>query len=205
MKITKRLQIKETRPISVLFMFLYCLLLLAKPTYAAKPRKIVVRYTITTTNGHKLKPLAKSVAGGAGGRAGASTSSSPTRTASQQTVPPSASHGLSGRGEVLAGSVKDQVLAAGVDRFGKEHTSSLEALVMHESGFNQYAGNRSSGACGLFQAMPCAKMGCQLDDVQCQIDWGFGYIERRYGNPTNAWDFWQSRRPINGQDVGNWY
>ena len=112
MKIAKRLQLEEARSTSVFFVLLCGLLLLVKPTHAAERQKIVVRYTITTTNSHKLKPTAHTVASGAGGRTGASTSPSPTRTASQQTVPPSASHGLSGRGEVLAGSVKEQVLTA---------------------------------------------------------------------------------------------
>lgn len=194
---------KKNPPKLGILLLLFSLLLLAKPTYAAD--KIVVRYKIKLTNGHNFKLSAHTVAGGAGGSSGASTSPSPTRTASQQPKPSPRPLEMGGGGRALAGSVKDQVLSAGAKRFGEQHTASLEALVMHESGFNQYAGNKSSGACGLFQAMPCEKMGCSLDDVQCQIDWGFGYIERRYGNPTNAWDFWQSRRPINGRDVGNWY
>lgn len=194
---------KKNPPKLGILLLLFSLLLLAKPTFAAE--KIVVRYKIKLTNGHNFKPPAHTVAGGAGGRKGASTPTSPTRTASQSPSPSPRPFEMGGGGRALAGSVKDQVLSAGAKRFGEHHTASLEALVMHESGFNQYAQNGSSGACGLFQAMPCEKMGCSLDDVSCQIDWGFGYIERRYGNPTNAWDFWQSRRPINGRDVGNWY
>lgn len=194
---------KKNPPKLGILLLLFSLLLLAKPTFAAD--KIVVRYTITSTNGHKSKPPAKNVAGGAGGGTGASTPSSLTRSASQQPPLSPRPFEMGGGGRGLAGSVKDQVLSAGAKRFGEHHTASLEALVMHESGFNQYAQNGSSGACGLFQAMPCEKMGCSLDNLQCQIDWGFGYIEQRYGTPTSAWDFWQSRRPINGRDVGNWY
>jgi len=129
MKIAKQIQTEEMQSISVFFVFLCGLLLLAKPTYAAERHKIVVRYTITTTNSHKLKPTAHTVASGAGGRTGAKTSPSPTRTASQQTVPPSASHGLSGRGEVLAGNVEQLIRS----RFGDDADVAV-AIARCESG-----------------------------------------------------------------------
>lgn len=73
-------------------------------------------------------------------------------------------------------------------RFGKEGTQ----LVFKESGLHNDSVNSESGACGLFQAYPCEKMGCELDDVECQLNWGETYITDRYGTPINAYKFWVS-------------
>lgn len=86
-----------------------------------------------------------------------------------------------------------------------EHIDSWKNLVAKESGFNPYAVNISSGACGIGQALPCEKMQCDLGDVQCQATWMATYIQGRYGDPTRAWEFWLSKKPINGIDVGHWY
>ena len=72
----------------------------------------------------------------------------------------------------------------------------MEILINKESGFNPYAWNKSSGAGGLFQALPFSKTGCELSDVDCQIKWGIGYISARYGNPTAA---------LNFHYLHNWY
>ena len=62
-------------------------------------------------------------------------------------------------------------------------------LIGRESGFNPKAVNPSSGACGLSQSLPCKKMGCSLDDVECQLAWQKGYIAKRYGTVTKALAF----------------
>lgn len=62
-------------------------------------------------------------------------------------------------------------------------------LVFKESGFHNTSVNSSSGACGLFQAYPCEKMACSLDDIDCQLNWGESYILRRYGSPEKALSF----------------
>lgn len=78
--------------------------------------------------------------------------------------------------------------------FGDEHWPALKALWTRESNWNPAARNRSSGACGIPQALPCSK----IKDMspQGQIEWGLNYIKHRYGTPTNAWRFWLSH---------NWY
>ncbi|MBW3537917.1 hypothetical protein KY386_00315 [Candidatus Parcubacteria bacterium] len=77
-------------------------------------------------------------------------------------------------------------------RFGDAHWPALEALWARESGWNPAARNRSSGACGIPQALPCRK----IPDMspRGQIEWGLSYIANRYGNPTNAWRHWQKHR-----------
>jgi hypothetical protein len=92
-------------------------------------------------------------------------------------------------------TVQDKLADATTQAFGAEHVPAMDALISHESGHDPLAINPSSGACGLFQAHPCAKMRCALDDVDCQIRWGIGYIEQRYGDPTTAWEFWNAQSP----------
>ena len=69
-------------------------------------------------------------------------------------------------------------------------------IVSHESGWNYKAVNPSSGAYGLFQALPGTKMSSAGADWQTnpatQIKWGINYMESRYGSPCGAWSFWQA-------------
>ncbi len=76
--------------------------------------------------------------------------------------------------------------------FGDQYWPALQALWTRESGFNPNAINRSSGACGIPQALPCSKIADH--STTGQITWGLGYIQSRYGNPANAWRFWQTHR-----------
>ncbi|QFR02961.1 transglycosylase SLT domain-containing protein [Streptomyces phaeolivaceus] len=69
-------------------------------------------------------------------------------------------------------------------------------IVNHESTWNYKAVNPSSGAYGLFQALPGSKMSSAGSDWQTnpatQIKWGLNYMESRYGSPCEAWSFWQA-------------
>ena len=69
-------------------------------------------------------------------------------------------------------------------------------IVNHESTWNYKAVNPSSGAYGLFQALPGTKMSSAGADWQTypatQIKWGLQYMEGRYGSPCGAWSFWQA-------------
>ncbi|MEU5886400.1 transglycosylase SLT domain-containing protein [Streptomyces sp. NPDC047461] len=73
-------------------------------------------------------------------------------------------------------------------------------IVDHESSWNYTAVNASSGAYGLFQALPGSKMSSVGDDWRTnpatQIKWGLNYMDSRYGSPCEAWSFWQAN---------NWY
>ena len=76
----------------------------------------------------------------------------------------------------------------------------LHALWMRESGWNHFAQNPSSGAYGIPQALPAAKMASAGADwatnPETQIRWGLGYIEARYGSPCAAWEHSEQK---------NWY
>ncbi len=69
-------------------------------------------------------------------------------------------------------------------------------IVNHESSWNYKAVNASSGAYGLFQALPGSKMSSVGSDWQTnpatQIKWGLNYMNGRYGSPCEAWSFWQA-------------
>ncbi|MET8827007.1 transglycosylase SLT domain-containing protein [Streptomyces sp. NPDC004610] len=73
-------------------------------------------------------------------------------------------------------------------------------IVDHESDWNYKAVNPSSGAYGLFQALPAGKYVSAGADWQTnpatQIKWGLNYMNERYGSPCDAWTFWQAN---------NWY
>ncbi len=75
-----------------------------------------------------------------------------------------------------------------------EGTQDAEAqakqyIYFKESSGNQYAINKSSGACGLGQALPCSKLPCELSDYNCQDVWFTNYMKNRYGSWTNAMQF----------------
>jgi hypothetical protein len=69
---------------------------------------------------------------------------------------------------------------------GISDTSSASALIARESGCNPYSVNKSSGACGVGQALPCAKTGCAMGDGACQMVWMNQYVIGRYGSWSAA-------------------
>jgi hypothetical protein len=79
--------------------------------------------------------------------------------------------------------------------FGTEWRKWAE-LIARESSFNPQAVNPSSGACGLGQALPCEKMGCELSDVNCQLAWVENYVTNRYGDIDKT---------LAHHDRTNWY
>jgi hypothetical protein len=81
-----------------------------------------------------------------------------------------------------------------------QYFPSFDQVITHESGWNVFALNFQSGAYGLGQALPAIKMSSTgadwLWDPATQIRWTYDYMCERYGNPDNAWAFWQ---------VHHWY
>lgn len=72
---------------------------------------------------------------------------------------------------------------------------AITTLLNNESGWRWDAVNSTSGACGLFQALPCSKLGGPLTDIANQASWGIAYISRNYTTPTQALGDWYSRSP----------
>lgn len=90
-----------------------------------------------------------------------------------------------------SGSCADWIVAAGIT-----DTYNATELIRRESGCNPYAVNKSSGACGVAQELPCGKSGCSLGDGACQVKWMNGYVMGRYGSWAAAVSF---------HDRNNWY
>lgn len=86
-----------------------------------------------------------------------------------------------------------QIAASMLGSFGwsSSQFSCLDSLWGHESGWNPYAMNPTTGAYGIPQAMPGSKMATAGPDWQSnaatQIRWGLGYIQADYGSPCAAW------------------
>lgn len=68
-----------------------------------------------------------------------------------------------------------------------------EWLVAKESGWNPNAVNRSSGACGLAQALPCSKVGSDPYNPVVSLNWMNNYVNGRYGGWAGAVEHSKSR------------
>lgn len=80
-------------------------------------------------------------------------------------------------------------------KWSGDNVTAFDNIIKKESGWRADAVNEI-GACGIGQALPCEKMGCSLEDLECQVNWVDRYIVSRYGTPLNAWSFWLAN---------NWY
>ncbi len=69
----------------------------------------------------------------------------------------------------------------------------LYQLWQRESHWGTTAGNPTTGAYGIPQALPGSKMSSAGSDWRfnpaTQITWGLGYVAGRYGTPCGAWNF----------------
>ncbi len=104
------------------------------------------------------------------------------------------------------GSKTDWLAASSIPQ---ESWGYADFMVQKESGWNPNAVNRSSGACGLAQALPCSKLGADWSNPVVALNWMNGYVNGRYydGSPyahglcsgiTDRWQcaytFWQVKR-----------
>jgi soluble lytic murein transglycosylase-like protein len=85
------------------------------------------------------------------------------------------------------GSSAEWMTAAGIP---ESDWGYVDYIVSRESGWNPNATNKSSGACGLVQALPCSKVPGNGYDPVDNLRWGNGYAVGRYGSWQNAFAFW---------------
>lgn len=71
-----------------------------------------------------------------------------------------------------------------VQKWGEAAWPDIDYIIKHESNYDPYIVNKESGACGIFQALPCTKLPSL--DITDQINWGVTYIEQRYGDAGSA-------------------
>ncbi len=81
-------------------------------------------------------------------------------------------------------SVRELAHQMTVQMYGEDYWPAMDALIRRESNYNLNSVNRSSGACGLPQALPCSKL--RDRSAEGQIAWMLNYIAARYNNPIRA-------------------
>jgi len=87
------------------------------------------------------------------------------------------------------GAPAEWMAAAGI---AESDMGYVDYIVSRESGWNPNATNRSSGACGLVQALPCSKVPGNGYDPVDNLRWATGYATGRYGSWAGAYSFWTS-------------
>jgi hypothetical protein len=98
----------------------------------------------------------------------------------------------------VASGSPQQIAEAMLGSFGwsSSQFSCLDPLWANESGWSVTAYNAGSGAYGIPQALPGARMASAGPDWQTsaatQIRWGLEYIQGTYGSPCGAWDHEQA-------------
>lgn len=111
----------------------------------------------------------------------------PTPTA---TAKPASTGGGGGGGPLFytgGGAPAEWMSAAGIS---EGDWGYVDYIVSRESGWNPNATNRSSGACGLVQALPCSKVPGNGYDPVDNLRWATGYATGRYGSWAGAQAFW---------------
>ena len=72
----------------------------------------------------------------------------------------------------------------------------LDDIIERESGGSVHATNPNSGAYGIPQALPAAKMASAGPDWQTnpvtQVRWMVQYVDTAYGGACGAWTHWQA-------------
>lgn len=88
------------------------------------------------------------------------------------------------------GGTKTEWLAA--SNIAQAEWGYADFMVQKESGWNPNAVNKSSGACGLAQALPCSKLGPSWNNPVVALNWMNNYAIGRYGSWQNAYNFWNA-------------
>ena len=100
--------------------------------------------------------------------------------------------GCGGSNEALANCMA----AAAPYGWTASQTTCLDELWTRESNFETGATNPQSGAYGIPQSLPAAKMAAAGADWQTnpatQVRWGLSYIAATYGSPCGAWSHEQA-------------
>jgi len=86
------------------------------------------------------------------------------------------------------GGSKTEWLAA--SNIAQSDWGYADYIVGRESGWNPNAVNKSSGACGLAQALPCNKVPGNPYNPVDSLNWMNGYAVGRYGSWQAAYNFW---------------
>ena len=91
----------------------------------------------------------------------------------------------------VTGNKASWLAASGIPQHEWGH---VDSIVTRESGWNPNAVNKSSGACGLGQQLPCGKWAGEWNNPVAALQAMNGYVHGRYGSWAGAVAFWQANR-----------
>ena len=89
------------------------------------------------------------------------------------------------------GGSKTEWLAA--SNIPQESWGYADFMVGKESGWKPNSVNKSSGACGLAQALPCSKVPGNPYNPVDSLNWMNSYVNGRYGGWQGAYNFWLAK------------
>lgn len=89
----------------------------------------------------------------------------------------------------VSGNKASWLAASGIPA---EQWGYVDQIVTRESGWNPNAVNKSSGACGLGQQLPCGKWAGAWNDPVAALIAMNGYVTARYGSWAGAVAFWNA-------------
>jgi hypothetical protein len=165
----------------------------ASTTAGASPIASLVTSPSDQTVGERAATVSRSLGAGRG-----STSTTENVAAPTATTAPAAPAPSQAPVPVPTPSV-DDARSFALAQIGTVQFSCLDTLWQHESDWDPSAKNPTSGAYGIAQALPAAKMASTGKDWMSnpitQVSWGLDYIATRYGSACNAWSFWLRHYP----------
>jgi len=167
------------------------LALVTSTTTNASPIASLIVSPVDETFGERAATVSRSLGAGRGSTSTTQNVAAPTAT----TAPAAPARSPA---PVPTPSV-DDARSFALARIGAVQFSCLDALWQHESDWDPSAENPTSGAYGIAQALPAAKMASigkdWMSNPITQVSWGLEYIAARYGSACNAWSFWLRHYP----------
>lgn len=93
----------------------------------------------------------------------------------------------SGTKTTVSGNKQEWLAASGIP---ESEWWAVDSIVSRESSWNPNAVNKSSGACGLGQQLPCGKWPGAWNDPVAALKAQYEYVKQRYGGYAQAVAFW---------------
>jgi hypothetical protein len=93
------------------------------------------------------------------------------------------------RASTVSGNKESWLRASGIP---ESDWWAVDSIVSRESSWNPNAVNRSSGACGLGQQLPCGKWPGAWNDPVTALKAQYDYVKARYGSYPQAVAFWNA-------------
>ena len=111
------------------------------------------------------------------------------RIASEQAAQKPKAQATSTPAAQVSGDKHSWLAASGIPQ---AHWGYVDSIVSRESSWNPNAVNKSSGACGLGQQLPCGKWPGAWNDPVAALRAMNGYVVGRYGGWPQAVAFWNA-------------